>query len=790
MNISKTAIAAALALTTVTASAAVRDTLNLNHGWEFRFDGQQTWTSVDLPHDFQTAMSWVEPPHSTPDHKVKNEETYRLKGRGYKEMAIGWYQKTLDVPEEWKGRRIVIDFQGIMLVGDVYLNGERIGGTDYGYLGFEVDVTDRLRYGEQNLLSVMADTREPENSRWYTGGGLYRDVSIVLMPKDRYFVRHPLQIHTDTTGQVGVSAELFWDNRRKDEYVNLNLKITNAEGKIVVDRTSRIKRRRVSTSWAYVLDSVKVPDAKLWSCESPYLYKAIVTLVDNKGQAIDCVSEPFGIRTIEYGPAFGLKLNGQKVLLKGAACHHTLGALGAAAYPRAIEKWLQLLKSYGFNHIRTSHNPFSEDFMRLCDRYGFLVTDELYDKWLTEYSGGRTEWSNIWQHDVEEWVRRDRNHPSVILWSLGNEVQVRSNLPYNDWGITPYKLLDIVTKRYDDTRPTTVAMHPNGRSMEGDSLPAALALETEIASYNYRYNYFEPDGRRFPHLIFYQSEANTIGMPANYYGMNRDRVIGLAYWGISDYIGESAGWPKKGWDQGLFDITLQPKPNAYHLKSYFTDEPTVHIGIVENLNAGFAILNGTPVGYPLLSENWNRTPGDSVVAFVYTNADEVELLVNGRSQGRRQNPQDNNHRNKIRWEKIPYEDGVIEAIGYRQGKAIARHRIETTGQAVALRLEPDPQQWHADGEDLQYVRITAIDKKGRQVPTDSHDVSLTITGDARLIAVSNGDIESNALATDHHISLFNGSALAILRAGTIPASVTLNATTDGLKSATVKLKQN
>ncbi len=278
------------------------------------------------------------------------------------------------------------------------------------------------------------------------------------------------------------------------------------------------------------------------------------------------MSVKFGIRDIKFSPEFGFKLNGKKVLLKGIANHHTLGALGAAAYPKAIEKRLRLIKDFGFNHVRTSHNPYSTDFLNICDSLGILVVDELYDKWLKQYSGGRKDWTAQWQHDLPEWIKRDRNHPSVIMWSLGNELQGYSNLPFNDWGVTAYRLQKTLLERYDTTRQVTVAMHPRYRSLETDSLPAPLARETDIASYNYRYMYFPGDSRRFPDMIFYQSEANRSGMGPNFYEPDNDRVIGLAYWGMIDYLGESAGWPAKGWEQGVFDMSLQPKPEAWFIK--------------------------------------------------------------------------------------------------------------------------------------------------------------------------------------------------------------------------------
>ena len=576
------------------------------------------------------------------------------------------------------------------------------------------------------------------------------------------------------------------DIKTKD--FKVNTKIYDNAGKIVYDKDNSLAFNRKQMIREYPVDSLTISNPSLWSCESPYLYKAELTLYRPDGTIADRVSENFGIRSIEFSPEFGLKLNGKKVLLKGIANHHTLGALGAAAYPRAIEKRLQLLKSFGFNHVRTSHNPYSKDFLALCDQYGFLVVDELYDKWLTQYTGGREEWVNLWQYDVPEFVKRDRNHPSVVMWSLGNELQTYWNLPYGDWGVTPYKLQRELLHRYDTTRPVTVAMHPRGRNQLTDSLPAPLAMITDVAAYNYRYMYFPGDGRRFPNMVFYQSEANTAMMGPNFFEMNLDKVIGLAYWGMIDYLGESQGWPAKGWMNGAFDISLQPKPIAYLLKSMFKpNEPTVHIGIIDK-DGGKKNWNGINVGTSQMSQNWNRTAGTTLSLYTYTNADEVELFVNGKSLGIKKNEvNDPKVRDKIKWDGISYEPGYIEAVARTDGKIVARHKIETTGKAVALKVIPDVETWKADGLDLQHINVFAVDSKGRQVPDADNELTFSVDGEARIVGVINGDITSNEMTVGNTRQLFNGTATVILRAGQHPSKITLTTSAEGFKTVKTKM---
>lgn len=794
---------------TLSADAAVRDTISINQGWQFHRGDvkniaelkstQSVDDVVNLPHDFLIGQDWVAPDASErPDNSDAGSNVRsRLSSRGFKEMGIGWYRYELTPKDEWKGKRIVLDFQGIMLVGDVYLNGQRIGGTDYGYLGFDIDLSKLLKWGQTNEIAVKADTQNPSNSRWFTGAGLYRDVNLIVTNKDLFFPRHPLFIRTQGNREVKIKAEII--NQQKvakgqtAAKMPVGVRILDADDKVVAEQKNDIHFNAKWRDREYELPSISLKNAKLWSPDSPYLYTAEVTLYDNEGNIADQIKEPFGVRTIEIIPQKGLLVNGKKVLLKGYANHHTLGALGAAAYPRAIEKRLKLMKEFGMNHIRTSHNPYSEDFLKLCDKYGILVVDELYDKWLTQYAGGRVEWESLWQKDVPEWVKRDRNHPSVVMWSLGNELQQYSNLPFNDWGVTAYKLQKELLHRYDDTRLTTVAMHPRYRNLETDSIPADLAIETEVNSYNYRYMYFPGDSKRYPEKTFYQSEASVAAMGPNFYEMDRDKVIGLAYWGAIDYLGESMGWPVKGWNQGVFDLSLQPKPDAYFVKSMFTDEPTVHIGVIEK-SGGNIQWNGINVSAGKLSENWNREAGEKVSLYTYTNGDEVELFLNGKSLGVKKNSNDPKLRARIKWDNIAYAPGTLVAVAKKNGKVVARYQIETTGEAVALKLVPDVETWHADGKDLMHVRIYAVDKKGRRVlnmkDAKAFDkLTFTVKGDANIVAVDNGNIASDEL----HIgktqlektiqrNLFQGSALVILRAGNKPGKIELSVAGEKMKA--------
>ncbi len=788
--------------------AQLRVVENLNFGWRFHAGDVKNaeqkdfadagWRTVNVPHDFQIEQPWVAP---AADEKADNSDAAaniksRLSSRGFKEMGKGWYRLHFTPADSLKGRRLLLQFDGIIYTGDVYLNGERIGGTNYGYVGFEIDVTDKLRLGQENVIAVMADTREPRNSRWYTGGGLFRNVRLVATAKDVYFERHPLYITTRDNRFVTISAEVT--TRGRDKKMPVEIKILDPQGQTVYEGKAEVRRNTPTRTIEQQLPEIEIPQPQLWDTEHPNLYRAIVTLHRENGSVADVACSSFGIRTIEIGSDFGFKLNGKKVLLKGMANHHTLGALGAANYPRAIEKRLQLMKQFGINHVRTSHNPYSREFIELCDKYGLLVVDELYDKWTRQHTGGRVSFTQLWQSDIPEWIKRDRNSPSVVMWSLGNELQQDPNQPFNDFGVTMYKMMRPLVSRYDSTRLVTVAMHPRYRNWKTDSLPCDLAMITDVQSYNYRYMYFPGDGRRFPWMKFYQSEASTQAMGANFFEMNLDKVIGLAYWGVLDYLGESMGWPAKGWAQGVFNIDLTAKPKAYYMKSFFKpEEPVVHIAFLESEKA--EMWNGVKMANDRMTELWNRPAGTKANVYIYTNADEVELLLNGKSLGKKQNDVKNAKlRNQIRWGEIDYEPGTLEAVARKDGKIVARHKVETTGEAkkmtaeadlpMATKRNPNAPQWKADGMDLQHVTITAVDSKGRRVLNANQEVSFAVEGPAEIVGVINGDITSNEMTVGNKRSFYNGVCSVILRSTREAGPVMLTATAQGLKEVKLKME--
>lgn len=745
-----------------------------------------SWRKLDLPHDFQFEMPW---------------DSTASRGRGFKPMGTAWYRKTFTADPAWKGRRVLIDFGGIMLHGDAYLNGKHIGGTDYGYLGFESDMSQLLDYERPNVIAVHADTGKEGGSRWYTGGGIFRDVRLIV--KDHISVsRHGVFITTPEISekQASVDVQVQVEGIKMSERsLSLKVAVLDPAGNIVGETSVSVPKRSRRDSEEVRLPSLKVVEPKLWSNETPWLYTAKVDLLDGD-KVIDQVSERFGIRTIEFSKEEGFKLNGKKVFLKGIAIHHDLGALGGAAFETAISRMMDRIKEFGFNHIRTSHNPYSEAFLRIADEKGILVVDELYDKWSNTVAwAGRRPWTDCWHENLTEWVKRDRNHPSVILWSLGNELQfqeVRCGIPgTNDWGVTTYRIMSMLLKRHDPTRLTTVAMYPARAGgivkhdpdfrKEENRIAPELATVTDVASFNYCWDDYEAYLKHNPDMIVYQSEAVTNELTAPFFGMDRDKMVGLAYWGAIEYWGESNAWPKKGWMYSFFNHSLEPFPQAYLMKATFTDVPDVHIGVVDSEGEA-ELWNDIVVGQKVISSHWNRKPGSVNTVYTYTNADEVELFLNGKSLGVKKNLEQRTRRNVIKWDNVAYKPGNLTAVACNNGKVVATHKIETTGKPVKLVAETENPGWKADGMDLQYVRVYAVDGKGRKVPTAAGEIKFDVVGEASLLAVDNGCHTSEHLFRGDSIGLHRGFAMAILRSSRIPGTVTLKASCSGLKPVIVK----
>ena len=749
-----------------------------------------SWRILDLPHDFQFEQPWTKAGGGA---------------RGFKPMCEGWYRKSFQADPLWKGKRVVMDFGGIIYLGDVYLNGHKIASTDYGYVGIEADLTPYLHFDKENIVAVYASTGPKKGSRWYTGGGLFRDVYLQVQ-NPTHIARHGIYITTPevASDKATVAVQVEVDGWQKHD-VLVRTTVRNPEGKVVGSAHNTMPKHTHQTCTELKLPAIILKNPQLWSCNTPQLYSADVVVVAD-GMVVDSITEQFGIRKLEFSPEFGFKLNGEKIFLQGNANHHDLGALGAASYDRAIERMMLQLKAFGYNTIRCSHNPYSDSFARIADRVGMLIVDELTDKWSdNDYWGGRRPFTQIWSDLIIEWIKRDRNRPSIILWSLGNELQIREGWAgfkgINDWGITTYRIFNQLVKRFDDSHLTTVAMFParagaitrHDKDFDSYLVPPELACATEIASFNYQSDKYAAYLQHKPDLILFQSEAETYKLLEPFYNMDKKRTVGIAYWGSAEYWGESNQWPKKGWNYSFFDHTMHPYPQAYLIKSAFMpDVPEVHIGVVDAADAESVSWNDVIVGRMTLNERWNYEPGSKQSLFTYTNAHSVELLVNGKSIGTQLNDTTKiNLRNMIYWKDVPYGNGgSLEAIARdKNGNEVARHRIESAEKAVALKIEAEtPTDWKADGMDLQYINVTAVDKKGHPVWTYNEPLTLQIEGSARLVALDNSDHYTsdlfNGITTKR---MHQGRMQIILRSNREAGEVKLKVTSVGLKG-TLRLK--
>ena len=758
-----------------------RTSQDFNAGWDYSPDG---WAGashrVDLPHDFQLEMPWREDAGGT---------------RGFKPMGAAKYRNTFVTEAGWKGQHVFLDFEGIMCVGDVWVNGEKVASSEYGYLGFEVDVTKRLKpAGGTNTVEVWASTGKTGGSRWYTGGGLYRPVRIKTRPvraiaRHGIFVSMPDVSAAAATVRVQVELEGF---RGETNHVEVLAAVRGPDGAVVGESSGVVPYRDYRSRVTLTLPDITLAKPALWDVDAPRLHTVEVRLLQG-ARELDADAVRFGVRKLEFSPSFGFRLNGRKVFLKSMSNHSDYGAVGVAQFPRAIERELRQMKAFGFNAVRCSHNPYAEDFYRLADELGILVVDEFIDKWSRGESCwfGRRPFLDVWSELLTEWVRRDRNHPCVILWSLGNELQQSERLAgydTGDWGVTTYRIFDLFTKRLDPTRLTTVGLFPSraGAIYRKDPRyhvkplrPPELSDVMDVASFNYRYEDYADYFKWNPNLILFQSEASTSRWLEPYFGMDRERTVGVSWWGAIEYWGESNRWPKKGWNYSFFSHTLEPKPQAYLIRSGLEPEkPLTRIGVMADSGERL-IWNDIQSGQYVLNENWNANGKGARTVFVFSNAEEVELLLNGKSLGRKKTKF-----NVTEWKDVAYEPGRLEA----KGSNGSSHVLETSGPATRLEIvEESPGDWRADGMELKYLRIYARDAAGRRVPDATPRLRVQVEGAATLQALDNGDHFTDESFAVREKAMKDGFLLAILRAGRVGGEVSFRVEGDALPSVSLKL---
>ena len=762
--------------------------VSFNEGWRFHLgdapEAQQptfrdaTWTPLRLPHDWAIGLPF--------DPKL-NPHTGALPVSG-----IGWYRKTFTLPASAKHRYVTVEFDGAMANARVWLNGKELGGRPYGYIGFNVDLSADLRWdGKANVLAVQV-APEANASRWYPGAGIYRNVWLEVTGPV-HVARWGTYVTTPevTAARATVAVQTQVRNRRNaPAAASIRTSVVDASGRQVAQSSTRADIAAAGTQT--VTASLSVDHPELWDIDRPYLYSLITEVLED-GAVVDRYVTPFGIRSIAFDRQLGFLLNGQSVRLHGVCLHHDLGALGAAVSRRATERQLEIMKSAGVNAIRTSHNPPSPELLEYADRLGLLVMDEAFDMWripkvVNGYSKHFDEWS---ERDVRDMVRRDRNHPSVIMWSIGNEIPEQGSAD----GWKEARRLTGFFHAEDPTRPTTSAFNN-----PDDAIRNKLADEVDIPGFNYSPTRYQRILDAHPNWIIYGSETASCVSSRGVYHLPLEkyekhpslqissydiiappwaycpdvefdaqqripRLLGEFVWTGFDYIGEPTpyfdqpdahDWPARSSYFGMVDLAGFPKDRYYLYQSVWLKTPMVHV---------------------LPHWNWPGHEGHPIPVMVYSNAEEVELFLNGASLGVQktrttpvQLPVGRNVSEtltfastyRLLWQ-VPYQPGELRAVARSHGREVAHDEMHTAGAAARVRLIADRSVIHADGDDLSFITARIEDANGHLVPTADSLINFKVSGPGFIEAVDNGNAATVEPFHADHRHAFNGLALLIVR---------------------------
>lgn len=809
-------------------SSESRERLSFNDGWLFSLADDSLaarpefvdsgWRKLNLPHDWAIEGDF-------------SQDNPSGTGGGALPGGVGWYRKTFVAENKDKGKHFRIEFDGVYMNSEVFINGTCLGKRPYGYISFSYDLTPYLKWGEKNVIAVRVDNAEQPNSRWYSGCSIYRNVWL-LKTGDVCVAEWGTYVTTAKVDGQGASLNLVTtlENTGKENAdVTVRSVLKDAEGKEVAQAES--PANVVAEKSAEIAQELQVTSPQLWDVEHPYLY-SLVTEVMKGGQCVDRYVTPVGIRTFSFDAAKGFVLNGKSTKINGVCMHHDLGCLGAAVNVRAMERQLQMLKEMGCNGIRCSHNPPAPEWLDLCDRMGFIVMDEAFDMWRKkktayDYSLYFNEWH---ERDLHDFILRDRNHPSVFMWSIGNEVLEQwsdaqadtlsleeANLILNFGhsadmlakegevsvnSLLTKKLADFV-KALDPTRPVTAGCNePN----PANHLFRSGALD--IIGYNY-HNVNIPDvPRNFPGKPFIITESNSALMTRGYYRMPSDEMFiwperwdkpfydatfacssydnchapwgntheenllltkkndfisGQYVWTGFDYIGEPTpyGWPARSSYFGIIDLAGFPKDVYYLYQSEWSNKQVLHL-------------------FP----HWNWTAGQDVDMWCYYNqADEVELFVNGKSQGVK--AKDENHLHVV-W-RVKYEPGSVKVVARKNGKVVGEEEIRTAGEPKKIRLTPDRNTLNADGKDLSFVTVEIVDAEGNLCPLADNLVHFEVEGNLFIAGVDNGSQTSMERFKDNKRKAFNGKCLVVLQNAGKAGAARLKAVAEGLEDAVVEI---
>ncbi|UMB53046.1 DUF4982 domain-containing protein [Lutibacter sp. A64] len=766
------------------------DAQKINDNWNFILEdipeaknasyNSISWQTVDVPHDWS----------------VREQLSPTLSScTGFLPGGIGWYRKTINIPESKQGEKVFLYFEGVYNRSEVFINGNSLGKRPNGYISFAYDATSFVKYGEENTIAVRVDHSKSADSRWYTGSGIYRDVWLVYS-NPVHIAQWGVYAYPEVNKSTGIlNIEVALENETASK-VNLEVKneLLDSNGKVVSKNSKKVAI--IPNNNNTITTKIKLRNAKLWDLENPNLYNLRTTVYKN-GIQIDQTITQTGFRSFTFDPNKGFALNGKWMKMKGVCLHHDSGVLGAAMYKDVWKKRLKTLKEIGVNAIRTSHNPQATDFYELCDELGLLVLNEAYDewefpkrKWLVGWNKGTPGFEGSYDYfeewaekDLEDFVRRDRNHVSVFAWSIGNEVDY-PNDPYShpvldgggDTGFSQAtyggyqkdapdamrlgaiaKRLVAAVEKYDTSRPTTAGLAGVAMSNKTE-YPGALG----IAGYNYTESKYHSDHKKYPNRVIYGSE-NRHDIDAWLAVKNNEHIFGQFLWTGFDYLGESGRWPSRGFYSGLVDFSGEIKPKGYFRQSLWSAEPMIYIGTYTPRNENHISMDAWPL--------WNYKEGKMIRVACYTNAAKARLELNGKIVGE---VKDYDEETGIIYWDIPFAKGKLEAVGLdANNNEESRYAITESQQPYALKI--DQKNITIDSENgVAQINVRVVDKEGIPVMLSDNEVKCTIEGVATLLGLEAGNNSDMTDYTDNVQRVFHGHISAYIKAngekGTVKVS--------------------
>ena len=748
------------------------------------------WQSIDLPHDWSI------------EGELKKSNPMGNDG-GYFPAGFGWYRKTFDVPDDWKNKRVMIYFEGVYMNAEVFINGHSIDVYPYGYSSFAFDLTPCLKVGQANVIDVRVDNSQQKNCRWYTGSGIYRHVWLLVT--DHVHVQHwGVGITTPTVSEASATVEvrtIVENDSGQQRTVTVTTQIIDHQGNAV----GTAKKEVELPAWESqeVLASIEVANPQLWSPDTPTRYNATIE-VSQEGNRHDAVTKRFGIRSIEYSSEEGFVLNGQTVKLNGGCVHHDNGCLGAKAYDAAEFRKAKLLKEAGFNSVRTAHNPPSEAFLDACDQVGLLVIDEAFDGWRTkkkdhDYAELFDEWAET---DVQAMVRRDRNHPSVVMWSIGNEIMEREEPE----AIDSAKMLSAAVKAIDNSRPITSAMTTWNEEW---AMFDPLMEVHEICGYNYTINFAESDHERVPSRIIVQTESYPRDAFSNWkFVQSHDYVIGDYVWTAMDYLGESGigrnvypgelkgeHWegeffPWHGAWCGDIDLIGWRKPISHYRELLWNDSKTLFLAVREpQADEGEITETRWSVWSSWESWTWPGREGKEMEVEVYSRHPKVRLYLNDEVIGELPTTEAEEFKATF---KLPYQPGTLKAVGLSDEADAELESVvlKTSGAPASIKLTADRTSLNADGSDLSFVTVEILDAKGVPQPNAEQELTFEVTGPASIEGVDNANLTDISSYVGNQRKSWKGRALVVIKTTQDAGEIELKVTGAELKPQTIVLQSN